>query len=66
MGNQEWGMGNGEWGMENGEWGMGNGEWGMGIESTPVPGDDSVMPRATTTTIPNLTTMDMSDNKVPF
>ena len=33
-------MGNGNW-----ELGMGNGEWG--IESTPIPGDDSIMPGAT-------------------
>ena len=43
----------------------------MGIETTPVPGDDSIMPGATThpttTKHPQLLTMKKcSDKKVPF
>ena len=39
-------------------WVMGNGEWKNGkleIESTPVPGNDSIISQATTTTYPPLT-----------
>ena len=53
IGNWDWGLGNGEW--ENGKW---------EIESTPVPGDDSIMPGATHPTTFNH--KEDSDNKVPL
>ena len=43
------GIGAWDWGLVNGEWGMGKWE----IESTPVPGDDSIMPGASHPPPPN-------------
>ena len=46
------GLGIGDWGLGLGM-GIGNGKWEMGNREYPVPGDDSIMPGATTTTTPN-------------
>jgi len=64
MGNGNGKMGMGKWKWENGNGKMGNREY------PPVPGDDSIMPGATTTTTtthPQLLTMkEKCDNKVPL
>ena len=39
-----------DWDLGLGTWDLGPGKWEMGIESTPVPGDDSIISQATTTT----------------
>ena len=49
IGDWDWGLGLGT-GIGDGGW---DGDWEWKQRVPPIPGDDSIMPEATTTTTPN-------------